>query len=83
MTHGASRPRLERGVRRRSQPHGMCAMSWGMLTQLCIRSSYTENAGAGNVGSANAPTGITAQLVEKDALSPQTLCLRAFLAPTG
>lgn len=36
----------------------MHSMSAGIVTQRCIRSSYTENAGAGKAGSANAPTGM-------------------------
>src|SRR5580698_8530178 len=34
----------------------MCSMPGGISTQECMRSSYTEKVGAGNVGSANAPT---------------------------
>jgi hypothetical protein len=49
---------VERMVRRRIAHQGMCSMSSGILTQECMRSSYTEIAGGGNPGSANAPTGI-------------------------
>jgi len=36
----------------------MCSTLLGMCTQECMRSSYTSKLGAGNDGSANAPTGI-------------------------
>src|SRR4029453_5693203 len=42
-----------------SRAHPQCStIECGRLTQGCLRSSYTETHGAGNVGSANAPTGI-------------------------
>ncbi len=39
-------------------PYAMRSMLGGIFTQVCIRSSYTEMDGLGNVGSAKAPTGM-------------------------
>ena len=46
------------GLGVRGGRYAMCSMSGGMFTQVCIRSSYTEMDGPGNVGSAKAPTGM-------------------------
>ena len=49
----------EQSVGQRPRHYAMCSMAAGRPTQLCIRSSYTENAGSGKAGSAKAPTGMT------------------------
>ena len=40
------------------RPQSMCSTSSGMPTQACLRASYTDTFGAGNVGSPKAPSAI-------------------------